>query len=277
MRHSKGKKIALHIIMYTFVLIMMIPLLWLVVISFKTNREILTEPLQLPDVWSFQNYIDALQQLDIVKLFSNTKIISVIAVIIQLVITISSSFAISRMPYKNKKFQNALYSFFLIGLSISPFVLLFPIYRINYALGVGGKWALILPYITMGISYNTLIFSGFMKGIPRELDEAALIDGANLFQLITRIIVPVIKPAIATVVIFNLLYFWNEYPFSSIMLKDAADYTLARGIAYFKGTFNVNYAGIAAYSMMIIIPELIVYALFQKSIVEGMTAGAVKG
>ena len=94
MRHSKGKKIALHIIMYTFVLIMMIPLLWLVVISFKTNREILTEPLQLPDVWSFQNYIDALQQLDIVKLFSNTIIISVIAVIIQLVITISSSFAI---------------------------------------------------------------------------------------------------------------------------------------------------------------------------------------
>ena len=100
--------------MYTFVLIMMIPLLWLVVISFKTNREILTEPLQLPDVWSFQNYIDALQQLDIVKLFSNTIIISVIAVIIQLVITISSSFAISRMSYKNKKFQKALYSFFLI-------------------------------------------------------------------------------------------------------------------------------------------------------------------
>ena len=155
MRHSKGKKIALHIIMYTFVLIMMIPLLWLVVISFKTNREILTEPLQLPDVWSFQNYIDALQQLDIVKLFSNTIIISVIAVIIQSVMTISITYAIPRMSYKNKKFQNALYSFLLIGLSISPFVLLFPIYRINYALGVGGKWALILPYITMGISSNT--------------------------------------------------------------------------------------------------------------------------
>ena len=255
MRQAKGKRVALHITLYVFVLIMMIPLLWLVVISFKTNNEILTQPLKLPTVWSFQNYTDALQQLNIGRLFSNTAFISLIAVII----------------------QNILYGFFLIGLSISPFVLLFPIYRINHTLGVTGKWALILPYITMGISYNTLIFTGFMKGIPRELDEAALIDGANLFQLITKIIIPVIKPAIATVVIFNLLYFWNEYPFSSIMLKDAADYTLARGIAYFKGTFNINYAGIAAYSVMIIIPELIVYALFQKSIVEGMTAGAVKG
>ena len=277
MRQAKGKRVALHITLYVFVLIMMIPLLWLVVISFKTNNEILTQPLKLPTVWSFQNYTDALQQLNIGRLFSNTAFISLIAVIIQLAITISSAFAISRMTYKNKKFQNILYGFFLIGLSISPFVLLFPIYRINHTLGVTGKWALILPYITMGISYNTLIFTGFMKGIPRELDEAALIDGANLFQLITKIIIPVIKPAIATVVIFNLLYFWNEYPFSSIMLKDSADYTLARGIAYFKGTFNINYAGIAAYSVMIIIPELIVYALFQKSIVEGMTAGAVKG
>lgn len=277
MKQPNGRKITLHIVLYLFVIIVMIPLLWLVVISFKTNNEILTEPLKLPSTWSLKNYRDALQQLSIGKLFSNTAFISIIAVAIQLVITISSAFAISRLEYKRKKFQNFIYCFFLIGLSISPFVLLFPIYRINHFLGISGKWSLILPYVTMGISYNTLILTGFMKGIPHEIDEAALIDGVNLFQLITRIIVPVIKPAIATIVIFNLLYFWNEYPFSSIMLKEASDYTLARGIAFFKGTYNVNYAGIAAYSLMIIIPELIVYALFQKSIVEGMTAGAVKG
>lgn len=277
MRYSKGTRVTLQIVLLVFVFIMMIPLLWLVVISFKTNNEILTQPLKLPTEWSFKNYTDALNQLNIGTLFSNTAFISIVAVIIQLAITISSSFAISRLTYKNRRFQNSLYGFLLLGLSISPFVLLFPIYHINHALGINGKWALILPYITMGISYNTLIFTGFMKSIPHEIDEAALIDGVNLFQLITKIIIPIIKPAIATVIIFNLLYFWNEYPFSSIMLKDAADYTLARGIAYFKGTYNVNYAGIASYSVMIIIPELIVYALFQKSIVEGMTAGAVKG
>ena len=136
---------------------------------------------------------------------------------------------------------------------------------------------MILPYVTMGISFNTLIFVGFIKTVPSELDEAAVIDGANLFQLIVKVITPVVKPAIATVIVFNALYIWNEYPFAAIMLNDAADYTLARGIAFFKGTYNVNYAGIAAYSVLIIIPELIIYALFQNSIVEGMTAGAVKG
>lgn len=275
--NRKVQRGILHLVLYIFVLIMMVPLIWLVIISFKTNREILTQPLQMPSAWSFVNYKEALELLDIFRLFFNTFLIAVTAVFLQLIITIPSSFAVARMIFKRKRVQTAIYSFLLIGLAISPFVLLFPIYRINFFLGISGKLALILPYVTMGISFNTLIFVGFIKTIPNELDEAAVIDGANLFQLIAKIIVPVIKPAIATVIVFNALYIWNEYPFAAIMLKDAADYTLARGIAFFKGTYNVNYAGIAAYSVLIIIPELSIYALFQNSIVEGMTAGAVKG
>ena len=273
----KAKRTALHLVLYAIVLLMMVPLIWLVIISFKTNNEILTQPLSLPAKWSFINYKEALELLNIFRLFKNTFVIAVLAVAIQLLITVPSSYAVARMTFKRKSVQSAIYGFLLIGLAVSPFVLLFPIYRINYFLGIGGKWALILPYVTMGISFNTLIFTGFIKGIPSELDEAALIDGANLLQLIVRIAIPVIRPAIATVIVFNVLYIWNEYPFSAIMLKNASDYTLARGIAYFKGTYNVNYAGIAAYSVLIIIPELIIYALFQNNIIEGMTAGAVKG
>lgn len=273
----KIKRVLLYISLYTFVLVMMIPLIWLVILSFKTNNEILTQPLSLPGKWSLANYKEALGLLNIFRLFFNTFFIAVMAVGIQLLITIPSSFVLARMTFKKENVKSAIYSFLLIGLAVSPFVLLFPIYRINYILGIDGKWALILPYVTMGISFNTLIFTGFIKGIPNELDESALIDGANLLQLIVKIAVPVIKPAIATVIIFNMLYIWNEYPFSAIMLKNASDYTLARGIAYFKGTYNVNYAGIAAYSVLIIIPELIIFALFQNNIIEGMTAGAVKG
>ena len=137
--------------------------------------------------------------------------------------------------------------------------------------------ALILPYVATSISFNTLLLVGYLKALPTEIDEAAIIDGCNLWDLMVKIILPMTKPVIATIVIFNVLYIWNEFPFASVMLRDATDYTLSMGASFFKGTYTVDYGGIVASSVMIIIPEFIFYGLFQKNIVEGMTAGAVKG
>ena len=136
---------------------------------------------------------------------------------------------------------------------------------------------LILPYVATSISFNTLLLVGYLKALPTEIDEAAIIDGCNLWDLMVKIILPMTKPVIATIVIFNVLYIWNEFPFASVMLRDASDYTLSMGASFFKGTYTVDYGGIVASSVMIIIPELIFYGFFQKNIVEGMTAGAVKG
>jgi len=117
----------------------------------------------------------------------------------------------------------------------------------------------------------------YLKNLPTEIDEAAIVDGCNIWQLMRRVILPMTKPVIATVVIFNVLYIWNEYPFASVMLRNVNDYTLSMGASFFKGKYTVDYGGIIASSVMIIIPELIFYGIFQKNIVEGMTAGAVKG
>ena len=164
-----------------------------------------------------------------------------------------------------------------MGLSVSPFILLFPVYRINVALNLRDQFALIFPYVATSISFNTLLLTGYLKALPTEIDEAAVIDGCSLWDLMFRIILPMAKPVIATVVIFNVLYIWNEYPFASVMLRDVSDYTLSMGASFFKGTYTVDYGGIVASSVMIIVPELIFYGIFQKHIVEGMTAGAVKG
>ncbi len=155
--------------------------------------------------------------------------------------------------------------------------LLFPVYKINVFFGLRGKLALIFPYIATSISFNTLLLVGYLKSLPAEIDEAAIIDGCNIWDLMVRVILPMTKPVIATVVIFNVLYIWNEFPFASVMLRDVSDYTLSMGASFFKGTYTVDYGGIVASSVMIIIPELIFYGIFQKNIVEGMTAGAVKG
>ena len=113
--------------------------------------------------------------------------------------------------------------------------------------------------------------------MPKELDEAALMDGVNLWQLMTKILVPIAKPVLATVIVFNLLYIWNEYPFASIMIENPAYYTISRGIAAFQGQYNIDYGGLAAYSVMVLLPELVFYGIFQRHVVDGMTVGAVKG
>lgn len=186
-------------------------------------------------------------------------------------------FVLARMQFVNKKIPDMLFQYMIIGLSISPFILLFPVYRVDIALGIRGKWALIFAYAASSVSFNTLLLVNYLKQLPVEIDEAAIVDGCCIWQLIYKVILPMSKPVIATVVIFNVLYIWNEFPYASVMLRDVSDYTLSMGASFFKGTYTVDYGGIIASSVMIIIPELIFYGIFQKNIVEGMTAGAVKG
>lgn len=203
--------------------------------------------------------------------------VCVVSLIIELTITFFSSFALARMTYKRPGLTKAVYAFLIAGLSVTPFILLFPVYKINMFFGLKEQWALIMPYVASSISFNTLLFVGYLKALPAEIDEAAVIDGCSIWDLMFRVILPMTKPVIATVVIFNVLYIWNEYPYASVMLRNQADYTLSMGASFFKGTYTVDYGGIVASSVMIIIPELIFYGLFQKKIVGGMVAGAVKG
>lgn len=274
---NKRKKTTMYILMAIITVLVVFPFVWMLVLSFKTNSEILSTPLSLPKALNLENYKHALETLNFPKLYGNTLFVCIISLIIELVITFLSSFVLARMEFKNKKLKKLLYGFLIMGLSISPFILLFPVYKINVFFGLRGKLALIFPYVATSISFNTLLLVGYLKSLPTEIDEAAVIDGCTIWDLMVRVILPMTKPVIATIVIFNVLYIWNEFPFASVMLRDVSDYTLSMGASFFKGTYTVDYGGIVASSVMIIIPELIFYGIFQKNIVEGMTAGAVKG
>lgn len=273
---SKKKTAVMYILMAVITVIVVFPFAWMFLLSMKTNSEIMLSPLSMPDSFDLSNYVNALQILNYGKLYANTFFICIISIMIELVITFLSAFVLARMEFNNK-IKTMLYSFLIMGLAISPFILLFPVYKINLLFGLKGKAGLIMPYVATSISFNTLLFVGYLKALPKEIDEAAIVDGTDLWQLIGKVIIPMAKPVIATVVIFNVLYIWNEYPFASVMLRDIKDYTLSMGVFFFKGKYSVDYGGIIASSIMIIIPELIFYGLFQKNIVDGMTAGAVKG
>lgn len=267
-----------QILLVLVTLIMVAPFLWSILLSFKTNQELYGNPLSLPTTWNFDNYARALQTINLGQLYLNTLLVLVVSVSVSLLITFMSSYALSRMVFKKRRVQKATYNYLILGLMIPPFILLFPIYRISVIMGIHQtRWPLILAYIATNISFNTLLLSNFFKSIPSEIEEAALIDGCTLFQLCRRVIAPIAKPVIATVFIFNALYVWNEYPFASILLPKQDMYTLSLGASFFKGLYSVDNAGIIAASLLIIIPQLIFYGFFQRYIVDGMTAGAVKG
>lgn len=266
-----------YLMLATVTFLVILPFLWMLLLSFKSNSEIFNNPLGFPEKLSFENYKHAIETLNFLQLYKNTFLIVVITMIIELIITFLSSFVLSRMIFKNKKIKSLIYGFLISGLTISPFILLFPVYKINTILHLKEQMGLILPYVASSVSFNTLLFVGYLKSLPSEIDEAAVMDGCNLWQLITRIILPMSKPVIATVIIFNVLYIWNEFPFASIILHKPENYTLSLGASFFKGKYNIDYAGIISSSVMMIIPQLVFYGIFQKYIVDGVTSGAVKG
>ena len=274
---TKQTRIVLYVLMALTTVIVVLPFAWMLLMSFKTNGEIMSSPLSLPKGVSWDNYINALKTLNFPRLYANTFVVCVVSIAIELSITFLSSFVLARFSFRHPQFVRLLYVFLIAGLAVSPFILLFPVYKINLMFGLKEQWALVMPYVASSISFNTLLFVNYLRALPSEIDEAAIIDGCSIWDLLFRIVVPMAKPVIATVVIFNVLYIWNEYPFASVMLREQADYTLAMGASFFKGTYTVDYGGIVASSVMIIIPELIFYGIFQKKIVGGMVAGAVKG
>ncbi|MFB3167594.1 carbohydrate ABC transporter permease [Neobacillus sp. 179-C4.2 HS] len=282
LKHSKSKKSRSHlggyILIYFITFVVMIPFLWMLLLSFKTNSEILNSPFSLPESFSFQNYQKAIETLDILLMYKNTFIIAGITIVGQIIITFMSSFALSRMVFKSKKLKGGLNFYFLLGLAIPPFILLFPVYRLTIELGLMNTHAsLVLPYIATSISFNSLLFIGFLKGFPKEIEEAAIIDGCNLFSLCSKVVLPMIMPVVATIFIFNILYVWNEFPFAVTLISDESLSTIPLGISEFKGRWSIDYGGIIAASILIMIPQLVFFGFFQKYIIEGMTAGAVKG
>ena len=277
-KRVSAKKVLFYLLTAILLFLALIPILWSVLLSFKTNNEIVNAPLSLPESLSFANYQRALDTINFPQMYANTLILVAVSVFFSICLTFMSSFAIARLTYKSDRAADILYLYLLVGVAIPVYVLLFPIYRIDSLLGIlGTRLGLILPYIAVNISFNTLIFVGFLREFPPELEEAAIIDGCGLIRLCTRVVIPVMKPTFVTVVIFNAVYVFNEYPFASTFIQDTSMNTISLMTSMFKGQYSMDYSGIIAASLLIMVPELIFYVLMQRDIISGMTEGAVKG
>ncbi len=267
-------KIAKWSVLLFFLGITLLPLLWLIMSTFKTNAEFMADPLALPSGIYWQNYIDAVQVSGLPRLLLNSVMVSSGSTIIAMFICSMGAFVFAREEFPGKQI---ILTVILAGVLVPIIALMVPYYRIIRALGLFDHlFGLTLVYVAINIPISTFLLQGFMKSIPYELEEAGIIDGCGFWQRYARIVLPLSKLGLVTAGTFVFLFSWNEFIYALLLTASFANRTLQLGIRDFQGQFFTNYTGMYAAIVLSIIPSVIVYVLFHDRIVSGLTSGALK-
>jgi len=275
-RLSIGKIIA-ESLMLIFVIMVIVPIIWISIMSLKSNSEIVNYPFSLPNPPRFSNYTDAWWTASFPRLMLNTTTVAIITITLGTFLCTLSSFALARFS-NHKKLQHGFFTFFISGIFLPGFVLFVPLYVINHTLGFVNTYAaLVIPYGAGCVSFNSLVMVGYIRNIPSSFEEAAAIDGCGVIQILFHIFIPIMQPVLATALLLHFLGVWNEFPLASIMIQSVHKYTIAFGASFFRGLYSVDYARQTAAIMLVVIPQLAIFVFFQRYVIEGMTAGSIKG
>ena len=274
------KKISIwKIIIYIFLVLMAIlylaPLLWTFNVAFKTNKEIFIAPFALPQNPTIENFTFAWTagKLGIATL--NSFIVCVITLFFSMIIGSMAAFGIARMRWK---FSHMALVYFLTGMMIPVHCVLIPLFTRFAKLGLSNSLTgLILPYLTFSLPITIFIMVGFFEGMPNELIESACIDGASIYQIFFKVCLPLGKTGLFVTGLMTFVGNWNELLLAMVFISDDMKKTLPVSLSKFVGPYNTNYSQMFAAIIIAIIPTIVVYCAFSNQIVDGLTAGAVKG
>lgn len=271
----KLSKRLLQALLVFVALIQVYPLVWMVLFSLKDNSEIFyTNAVGLPRIWRWENYVNALSG-DLLSYFMNSVFYTVLTVAVSGLVSAMAAYAITRLKWR---FNNTVMSLFLLGIMIPIHAALLPLFIVLDRIKLMDSYlALLIPYIAFAIPMNVFILTGFLKSVPKELEEAALIDGCSIYGTFFRIILPVIKPALATISIFTFLGTWNELMFANTFVNSSKYRTLTVGIMSFAGQYSTDWGLIGAGMVIGTLPTVLIYFLLSKQVQESLTAGAIKG
>lgn len=275
-RAGGGKnRVALSIVLWILLIIFILPFVVVVIDSFKTNQEIMSNPLSLTSSPTFSNFVEAYRSMDYPASLFNTVLISVVSVALIVLTSAMTAYYVARSRSKTAK--GIFYT--LIASMMIPFqAIMIPLVSIYGNLGLlSSRGTLIYLYVGFGCGMGMFIFHGFINSsIPVSLEEAAEIDGAGLLQTFFRIVLPLLKPVIATVVVLDVLWIWNDYLLPSLVLTKPWQQTLPLSTYAFSSQTSVNFGPLISALLLTMIPVLIIYIFLQKFIIEGIVAGAVK-
>ena len=266
-----------RIYMILFSITIIFPLVWVLYSSLKTNQEFFQDVWALPAIPQFENYVRAWEKASIGQYFVNSAIITFFVVIIVGVMSSMCTYACTRLGLK---LGGPVVTLFMAGLYIPTVLCLVPIYVCMKNLGlVNSKLGLTVLYIASNLPFSVFILSGFYKTVPKDLEEAAYIDGCGYFATYAQVILPITKPAMATVSIFTFMGSWNEYVLANMLVSKPENNTLPVGIVSLQAAMEhvSDWTALLAGIAILFIPMIIMYIFCQKYITSGMTAGALKG
>lgn len=268
--------LVVQILMTIVALIFIAPILIIVNYSFKTKRELyLDSPLALPSSFNLDNYKQAFDKLNVVTTFANTLIYTAVSVLILALLCGTTAWAIARCK---AKFFNFCYIYFIVGILIPYQALFLPIYIIGYKMNLTNtRYGIIFMYIATGISFGVFLMTSFMSTVPLELEEAARIDGCSVFRTYFSIVMPLLKPAMATLVIMQSFQIWNDYLLASLYVSKNSLKTLTVAIQSLFSAQSSDYTTAMAAIVISVLPIAVLFIALQKYFIKGMTVGAVKG
>lgn len=253
--------------------IIIIPFLIMLVNSFKDIREAALFQLSLPTEWIWSNYVDVFMQANILRAFGNSVLISGVTVACIIFIGPMAAFVIQR---RYNKFLKYIYFLFILGLIVP--VAIVPTIRVMQVFHIDGTYLSIIMYYTATmLPFAIFLLTGFMKSIPRELDEAAYMEGSSFMKMYFKIIFPLISPIVVTVTIIVMINVWNDFTGSFYLISDASKWPIVLLVYRFLTMYNTHWGVVFAFMMIVIIPIIIVYLILQKKIISGLTSGSVKG
>lgn len=279
MSKEKRKSVVAKVIIYIFLVLMAVlyiaPLLWTLSVSFKIKNEVISNPFGLPKSFFLGNYSFAWTKGHLGTATLNSAIVCVVTLIISMVIGSMAAFAIGRLRWK---FSKLCLTYFLLGMMIPVHCVMIPLFTRFSSWGLSNSLiGLIIPYATFSLPVTIYIMTGFFESMPNELLEAACIDGASIYQIFVKIMMPLAKTGLFVTGLMTFVANWNELLLAMVFISDDVKKTLPVSLSKFVGPYNTNYAQMFAAIIIAIVPTIVVYCIFSNQIVEGLTAGSVKG
>lgn len=258
-----------------FLAVAVLPLLWLLFASFKTTLEIESGSFGLPKVWRFANYAEALTVSRLPRMFFNSALVAVSAVVLNLAVTSMAGFVLSREKFRGRE---TVHTALTAGVLVPIIAFLVPYFILVTRLRLYDNLAaLVLVYAAVNIPVSVFLVTSFMKAIPKELEEAAVIDGCGFFQRYWKMILPLSQSGLVTAGTFCFIYAWNEFVLAMLFTSSEATRTIQLGIRFFQTQFLTDYGPMFAAIVISMVPTVLVYVFLHDRIIAGMTAGSVKG
>jgi len=264
-----------HVVLIFWTFLVLFPLWTMIVNSFKFKFDIYTDPFGLPKKWNFESYVSVITDGDFFLYFRNSLFVTLGSIFLVLLFGAMASYALVNWKHKASRF---LYLFFIAGMMLPIKIGSIRLLQLIKGLGLlNTLWGLFPVYTAMGLPIAVFVLTEFIRQIPAELTEAAVIDGAKRSKVFTIIILPLLRPALATVAIYNLIPFWNDLWFPLIFINNDAHKTLLLGVTRLFGQYMTDWSRILAVLTLSAVPVLVLYLTMSKNFIRGLTAGAVKG